>query len=1085
MSGKKSGYKAVSAAQGTEDPRLKESFQGSVRIAIFLLFFFSGISGLIYEVVWTRLLTIILGNTVYAVSTVLSMFMGGLALGSFCAGRFIDSRKDPLRVYALLEIGVGLSGFCVTLLLNQTGPLYVWLYHLSAANPPMLSLMQYLFAFVLLGIPATLMGATLPVLSRFIVNRESVVGLSVGMLYAVNTFGAAAGCFAAGFLLIGTAGMSLTVLLAAAVNLAVGAAAWLMRNTRIGYGGDSRPLIAPEAAHNTAAPIRHFLVVGAFAVSGFAAMGYEVVWTRILVLYLGNSVYAFSAMLTCFLLGMASGSLVFSRFVDRMTGLFKWFGFLQAAIGLYMLTLIYLFGYQRGFFLIYVSPFPNNPHLFFMFLKALTLLLLPTFLMGASFPLAGRLYTTSISTIARSISVLYTWNTLACIAGSAVAGFVFVPYLGIEKTMLFLVMMNSAAGAALLMAEPADRRFAKTAGVAAVLLAAVAGIVFVPRNVIRGIHESMLGARGNLIKYDETMYGTVMAVRSPAERRLMVDDLPIAGTSLGFLTSQKSLGHLPMLLHPDPRKVFVVGFGGGGTSYAVSTYEEAKKIDIAELSRTIMDDAPLFAEVNHNVLADPRGSVIVNDGRNFLLTTKSSYSVISVDLLWPQTAGSGSLYTKEFYKLCFQRLEDNGMMVEWIHSGFVPVSYLQMIVKTVRQVFPYAGLWWSRGFQHFLLVASKKAPLSVDYRELCRKAKAERTRADLAGVGLDDPAVLVSYFIADGEALDAFARQAAHINTDDLPLIEYHLPLINTTNSWPGNAAAMQGLKRSVLPLMRNLTREDSGKILRNESALSLALGSIIRNQAGDLRGAARLADEAIKRFPDNPEVKDLSGTSGDDMSSARAANQLLISGDYNSAVKEALSALAINPDNAYAHYVRGAALEKQDKLEEAVIQLTEALRLAPDTYEPHNELGLTLIKQAMLAKSLLRANGQARPSAGAIGIKAQNTQEMYEKAIFHIKEAIRLNPKYVEAYNNMGCALMAQGEFEKAIIPLTEALRLNPGYVQAHINLGWSLKRLGNLDEAIIHLTKALTLNPNDPPVRKALDQILQQKRDQQPQKQ
>lgn len=840
-----------------------EGPRGKARVVILLLFFFSGVSGLIYEVVWTRLLTIILGNTVYAVSTVLSMFMAGLALGSFCAGRFIDPRKDPLRVYALLEIGVGISGLCVTLLLNQTGPLYVWLYRLSAAHPAMLSLAQYLFAFILLGVPATLMGATLPALCGHVADRESEVGLSVGMLYAVNIFGAAAGCFAAGFLLIGTAGVLLTTVIAAAANLAVGAAAWLMRSSRTGRVADLRTQLPPGEARSAAARARHFLVAGAFAVSGFAAMGYEVVWTRILVLYMGNSVYAFSAMLTCFLSGMALGSMVLSRFVDRMTGLFRWFGFLQAAIGTYTLLLVYLFGYQSGFFLTQADPFPYAQDLPLMFLKALALLLPPTFLMGASFPLAGRLYTTRIGAVARSISVLYTWNTLACIAGAAVAGFVLIPYSGIEKALSFLIMTNVAAGAALLAAEPEDSRFARTAGIAALLLVTVPGLVLAPHNVIRGIRESMLEAGESLVRYDETMYGAVMVAGSPGKKRLLVDNLEMAGTRMGFLTSQKSLGHLPMLLHPDPRKVFVVGFGGGGTSYAVSTYAEAQKIDIAELSRAIVAAAPLFAGINHGVLSDPRASVIINDGRNFLLTTASRYDVISVDLLWPQTAGAGSLYTKEFYELCLRRLEDNGMMVEWIYPDAVPAPYLRMIVKTARQVFPYTGLWWSRRFNHLLLVASKRTPLSVDYRELRRRLKADRTRADLAEVGLDDPAVLLSYFIADGEALDAFSRLSGRINTDDLPLIEYELPLADRTGPWAGNAAAMRGLKRSVLPLLRNLAPGDRDDILRHEAAAGLALGSLISYRAGDLRGSARLSDEVKKRFPDNPEADDLRAKAG------------------------------------------------------------------------------------------------------------------------------------------------------------------------------------------------------------------------------
>ncbi|MCX5784680.1 MAG: tetratricopeptide repeat protein, partial [Elusimicrobia bacterium] len=222
-----------------------------------------------------------------------------------------------------------------------------------------------------------------------------------------------------------------------------------------------------------------------------------------------------------------------------------------------------------------------------------------------------------------------------------------------------------------------------------------------------------------------------------------------------------------------------------------------------------------------------------------------------------------------------------------------------------------------------------------------------------------------------------------------------------------------------------------------------------------------------------------------DDMSFARAARQFILSEDYASAAQAALKAQSINPDNSYAHYVLGVALEKQNKFEEAIMQFTEALRLTPNTYEPHNELGLTLAMQAALTEEVFRANEKSRPGTDAIGIKTQNTQAMYEQAVLHLKEALRLNPNFTEAYNNLGFTLNAQGEFEKAIPPLTEALRLNPDYVDAHDNMGWALKGMGRLDEAISHFNKALMLDPTYTGARNGLNQTLWQKRNQKPRQQ
>jgi MFS family permease len=256
-----------------------------LRIAILLLFLFSGISGLIYEVVWTRLLTSILGNTIYAVSIVLSAFMAGLSIGSLIAGRYIDARKDSLKIYALLELCIGVTGFCLTLILNQTGPLYIWIHHALSGHGIFLSLGRYLFAFIILAVPTTLMGATLPVLSKFAVDRMSIIGMTVGMLYAVNTFGAAAGCYAAGFLFIGSIGILQTVFIASVINITIGTTAWFIRNVRITLPLNRQSEEPDESDKRKPTPLLGRIALVAFAVSGFVAMGYEITWTRILITY--------------------------------------------------------------------------------------------------------------------------------------------------------------------------------------------------------------------------------------------------------------------------------------------------------------------------------------------------------------------------------------------------------------------------------------------------------------------------------------------------------------------------------------------------------------------------------------------------------------------------------------------------------------------------------------------------------------------------------------------------------------------------------------------------------------------------------
>jgi spermidine synthase len=826
-----------------------------IRSLLFALFFCSGASGLIYEVVWTRQLTVILGNTVFAVSTVLTAFMGGLALGSFLGGRMIDRVESPLRVYALLEIAIGILAFCLTSALNQTGPLYLWIHGSLGEYPLALYAARYVFSFCLLAIPTTIMGTTLPVLSKFVARTQRAVGLDVGRLYALNTLGAAAGCYLAGFVLIGNLGLGATVRAASALSIAVGLLAWVCQK----YAGPAAPKASSPPVQQAkipagASPLR-LLVLGAFAVSGFAALGYEVLWTRLLTSYLGNSVYAFSTMLTAFLTGIALGSLWFSYFADRSRRAVAVLGLIEAAIGFYVLCSIHIFGWRAESLSSWIAPDPRWPATGARFMNAFTLIFFPTFLMGAAFPVAGRIYIANFRRLGRSVGELYAWNTIGAILGAAAAGFALMPVLGLENSLVVLLCLNLGIGLALCAAEPAVRRSQKTFLLAALVVAAGVGLAAMPRGVFRRMHE-VLAPGEKLLYFKEDLLGTVTVKQQGRHRTLFIDHLEMAGTADRFLSSHKSLAHLPMLLHPNPQTVYVLGFGAGGTAYGMSTYPEVRRIDATELSRSVVDVAPMFLQINHDVMSDPRLHLEVNDGRHFLLTTRRTYDVISVDLLWPQTAGSGSLYTREFYELCRRRLTPDGILVEWLHPGFIPPDYLKGILRTMGRVFPHTSLWWTRREEHLLVVASK-APLRVDYQRLAQRINHPATRRDLAEVHLDDPATFLSYFIARDDALEQFAADADWLNTDDLPLLEYKLPLY-TADAAPENMRAVLQLRQSVLPLLERVSPQERERILTCERSNERLDRAVLDFREGRFDRTVAQCREALLVNPDNHDARAL-----------------------------------------------------------------------------------------------------------------------------------------------------------------------------------------------------------------------------------
>jgi spermidine synthase len=387
--------------------------------------------------------------------------------------------------------------------------------------------------------------------------------------------------------------------------------------------------------------------------------------------------------------------------------------------------------------------------------------------------------------------------------------------------------------------------------VAAVLVIGLAVSLNLPRDVFRRAHQ-MSSPGTQLLHFEEGVLGTVTVDEQEGHLFLRMDGLDLAGTGLMYTSSAKALGHLPMLLHPNPESVFVLGFGGGGTSHAISTYPEVKRVDGAELSAAVLGVAPMFERINHSVLDDPRFDIEVTDGRHAMLTTQRSYDVITVDLLWPQTAGTGSLYTREFYEICHRRLSEDGVMVEWLHPGFIPPEYLKTIIRTMRSVFPHVSLWGTRRTYHLVLVGSK-APFQVDYARLAERMSHPATRDDLAEVGLMDAANFASFFIAHDEVLDEFVQGSEILNTDDLPLIEYGLPHF-PASSLVANRREFSKIYTSASAVLTGVTDEQERTLLGYMHAVKLINQWVILWEEGDRAGATVKIGQAVRAAPGHKE---------------------------------------------------------------------------------------------------------------------------------------------------------------------------------------------------------------------------------------
>ncbi|HLH21402.1 MAG TPA: fused MFS/spermidine synthase [Chloroflexota bacterium] len=782
---------------------------------LLVLFFCSGISGLIYQVLWLRVLSLVFGVTIFAVSTVLASFMAGLAVGSFGAGKLADRLRNPLAAYGIAETLIGLTALVTPELILGLQGVYHALYEALGGAPLLVGGVRIVLAFLILLVPTSLMGATLPIVIKSSLMRSEGLSQNVSLLYAVNTFGAIVGAGTAGFFLVGSLGIRSTTNVAAAINLLVGVAAllaaWRLAGDR-GWGiGDrgqgpassDEPLhaVAPVTVHGTNGRVLEGglasgqlvtsaspslspglrLVFWAFGISGCLSLAYEVVWSRVLSMFFNSSVYAFTVMLCTVLFGIALGSYAINPFMRRRWNWVLVFAILELAVALTavlsiltlseMYTLTAALQDTPGIRRVLSTPIR------FMAFVSFVAIFPPMFLLGMTFPVAARIYAANAADAGRRIGAIYSANVFGAIFGSVIAGFLLIPHLGSQNSLAVLAAGNLLVGLALLAVAHGVRPRAR-ALVALVPLVLLGAVVVRAPNMYATIfegREQFLRTRpfvaedsfcaGPTVWYEESLENTVSVVQTPSDIYcLFTNSRGQTNTDPGLVRYHRLIGHFGMLLHPHPRDVLVVGLGGGATPGAASQWEDAR-VDVVELSDGVVHAAPWFDDASYDVVNQPNVHLRVDDGRNYLLLTDKRYDVVTADIIRPNDAGAANLYSADYYRLVRNVLKDDGLMVQWL-APFSDYQY-KLLMRTFLDVFPYVTLW-SGGD---LLVGSK-SPITVDPAMLATKFEPSQHANALADIGLTDAQqVLDMYNASKPELLDVAGP--GPIITDNFPYVEY------------------------------------------------------------------------------------------------------------------------------------------------------------------------------------------------------------------------------------------------------------------------------------------------------------------------
>jgi len=836
----------------------------SKQFFISLLFFLSGATGLVYEVLWAKRFALFLGSAAWAQTIVLAAFLGGLALGNAWLGRKVDGLKRPLRLYAWLELGIGAWGLLSPFLLTAVSGWYVgWSRSVDGFQAG--TALRFAAAAAILLPPTVLMGGTLPVLAKFFISSLDTFRREVARLYALNSIGAVAGTLLAGFYLIPRHGLQASLILTGVVNLAIGAACFFLPEPVTEEAGQK-----PAARHNSGRSgcpdARMGILFAAVFLSGWVSLSYEVAWIRILTLVMESSTYSFTIMLAAFIAGISLGSYAIEKGLFERVKPVTLFAAAEIGIGLAIMATLPLFERLPYWFMQLRLALPATPEMFLAyqgvkFLSCFLITLPPTILLGMTLPLACRAVAGRDGEVGGPVGKVFSFNTLGNMAGAISAGLLLLPAVGIQGILEIGIVINLALGVALaaLFADWTPGRKAAVAAACLLLWAAHLAKPISWRDLALtwgSFRERSSGFSGyqdfmSRLKEDyELLYardGTTATITAVRERRSRDVSLRVNGkadASTGSdMRTQILLAQLPLLLHPGAREALVIGFGSGVTAGSALLHP-LKRLDVVEISPEVIEAEPFFRGVNHAPLADPRLKLHIEDAAALLRRFDRRYDVIISEPSNPWMAGVGNLFSKEFFSLMRARLNSGGLIVQWLHEYEMNDDIVRMVLRTMLSEFPNVAVWYTGS--DLLLVGSVEE-LNTDFRASGERAGSAAVRNDLARIGIYGLAPLLSLQAASSADLKLLAAEGP-LNTDMRPLLEYEAPkafflgqqatLVNYAS--PG----FSGERAAALLLSRY--RVWRGGLSSEEFGLLQAL-----HQSLDTGAAPLYAEEWRRRYPD------------------------------------------------------------------------------------------------------------------------------------------------------------------------------------------------------------------------------------------
>ena len=854
---------------------------------ILVLFFLSGASALAYETLWQRQMFLVFGASAPATTAVLTSFFCGIAFGSLIGGRILRRQVNALAFYAGAELWIGACALLLPFLLRHVESLYVALLQSSAAETPNTAL-AFLARFsmaVSVVLPATLgMGATIPAMNRILAEmKQRSVGASVGLAYGVNTLGAVLGGLVTGFFLIRTLGVEDSMHVAIGMNALVFVGA-LQQARRFSFTTPTPPLA-------TRLPSAFYWLAAIYFGSGFLALGYEMLWLRMLGILTSNGVYTFALALAIYLLGFSLGSLLLYGILARSLSASKIFFVANLGVGasaLASVSFVYFWPpifERRLVHLIADGDLHLGDLIFSEVVYALSLMFVPALFMGLAYPAVSQKLIEDQEGIAEQSGWIYFIGNLGSTFGILATGLMIIPAFGLSGTLAALCATSAVLALLTLRIQPdtfPKRKSLAYAGVALVLVSSGAYVMNAPPILRWGKafydehagkwREGPLGPgqkQTTILRYKSGASGTIIVKeeRPPASaiayRRIYVDDQAVASTIPGAVIDGKMLAHIPLFLHRKPANALTVGFGSGGTSYSMTTH--GVETYAVEIEPEVFRSGRFFLDHNHDVMESSGFHLILNDARDHLHTTTRKYDVISTDVTNLQYKQNASLYTREYFQLMKQSLAEGGIACAWIPAKSNYENQLRILLRTFQSVFPYASLWFmDHAKTTFAILIGTPGPIHFDVERLKEAFAIPDVRRDLERVGIDDPYQITNFMYLDPEGYRRYVGEGP-LHTDDRPILEFSSPVsafVRPAALYPRVELWNSLRASSFLPLLEGATDEDRESYARAEQFYR-KLGAVNRrvllngnsDRIADLEEGVRLLAEALELRPDDPRA--------------------------------------------------------------------------------------------------------------------------------------------------------------------------------------------------------------------------------------